>query len=81
ECPPSWRALTYVFGLWSLASSPTPSVSGGPHLYENWVLRQSLCTMEVAEGCIPEQNRPLVPILASAEAVAPAITDDFWPRS
>ncbi|EJK49148.1 hypothetical protein THAOC_32003 [Thalassiosira oceanica] len=35
------------------------------------------CTMEVAEGCIPEQNCPLVPILASAEAVAPAITDDF----
>ncbi|EJK69391.1 hypothetical protein THAOC_09356, partial [Thalassiosira oceanica] len=35
------------------------------------------CTMEVAEGCIPDQNRPLVPILASAEAVAPAITDDF----
>ncbi|EJK51543.1 hypothetical protein THAOC_29276 [Thalassiosira oceanica] len=33
--------------------------------------------MDVAEGCIPEQNRPLVPILASAEAVAPAITDDF----
>ncbi|EJK53258.1 hypothetical protein THAOC_27337 [Thalassiosira oceanica] len=24
--------------------------------------------MEVAEGCIPDQNRPLVPILASAEA-------------
>ncbi|EJK47174.1 hypothetical protein THAOC_34128 [Thalassiosira oceanica] len=35
------------------------------------------CTMEVAEECIPEQNCPLVPILASAEAVAPAITDDF----
>ncbi|EJK52661.1 hypothetical protein THAOC_28043, partial [Thalassiosira oceanica] len=33
--------------------------------------------MEVAEGCIPDQNRPLVPILASAEAVAPAITDNF----
>jgi len=33
--------------------------------------------MEVAEGCIPEQNRPLVPILASAEAVDLAITDDF----
>ncbi|EJK51045.1 hypothetical protein THAOC_29820, partial [Thalassiosira oceanica] len=33
--------------------------------------------MEVAEGCIPEQNRPLVPILASAKAVGPAITYDF----
>ena len=33
--------------------------------------------MEVAEECIPEQNRPLVPILASAKAVDPAITDDF----
>ncbi|EJK54268.1 hypothetical protein THAOC_26124 [Thalassiosira oceanica] len=33
--------------------------------------------MEVAEGCIPDQNCPLVPILASTEAVAPAITDDF----
>ncbi|EJK72933.1 hypothetical protein THAOC_05486 [Thalassiosira oceanica] len=35
------------------------------------------CTMEVAEGCIPEQNRPLVPILAFAKAVDPAITYDF----
>ncbi|EJK66691.1 hypothetical protein THAOC_12363, partial [Thalassiosira oceanica] len=37
--------------------------------------------MKVAEGCIPEQNRPLVPILASAKAVDTAIIDDFWPRS
>ena len=33
--------------------------------------------MEVAEGCIPEQNRPPIPILSSAKAVDPAITDDF----
>ena len=33
--------------------------------------------MEVAEGCIPDQNRSLVPILASAKAVDPAIIDDF----
>ncbi|EJK68458.1 hypothetical protein THAOC_10364 [Thalassiosira oceanica] len=34
--------------------------------------------MEVAKGCIPEQNRPPIPILvASAKAVDPAITDDF----
>ncbi|EJK67045.1 hypothetical protein THAOC_11968, partial [Thalassiosira oceanica] len=33
--------------------------------------------MEVAEGCIPEQNRPLVPFLASAKAVDPAINYDF----
>ncbi|EJK68129.1 hypothetical protein THAOC_10722, partial [Thalassiosira oceanica] len=35
------------------------------------------CTMKVAEGCIPEQNRPPIPILASAETVDPAITEDF----
>ena len=35
------------------------------------------CTMEVAEECIPDQNRPPIPILASAKAVDPAITDDF----
>ncbi|EJK72208.1 hypothetical protein THAOC_06280, partial [Thalassiosira oceanica] len=35
------------------------------------------CTMEVAEGCIPDQNRSLVPILVSAKAVDPAIIDDF----
>ncbi|EJK47600.1 hypothetical protein THAOC_33669 [Thalassiosira oceanica] len=33
--------------------------------------------MEVVEGCIPEQNRPQIPILASAKAVDPAITDNF----
>ena len=33
--------------------------------------------MEVAEGCIPDQNRPLVPILASAKAVDPTIIDGF----
>ncbi|EJK64074.1 hypothetical protein THAOC_15227, partial [Thalassiosira oceanica] len=35
------------------------------------------CTMEVAEECNPEQNRPLVPILASAKAVDTGNTDDF----
>ncbi|EJK52654.1 hypothetical protein THAOC_28050 [Thalassiosira oceanica] len=35
------------------------------------------CTMEVAEKCNPDQNRSLVPILASAKAVDPAIIDDF----
>ncbi|EJK71766.1 hypothetical protein THAOC_06763, partial [Thalassiosira oceanica] len=35
------------------------------------------CTMEVAEGCIPEQNRPPSPILASVKAVDPGMTDDF----
>ena len=33
--------------------------------------------MEIAEECIPDQNRPPIPILASAKAVDPAITDDF----
>ncbi|EJK46283.1 hypothetical protein THAOC_35056 [Thalassiosira oceanica] len=33
--------------------------------------------MEVAEECIPDQNRPPIPILASAKAVDPAMTDDF----
>ena len=33
--------------------------------------------MEVAEGCIPEQNRPLIPILASDKAVDLGIADDF----
>ncbi|EJK63083.1 hypothetical protein THAOC_16281 [Thalassiosira oceanica] len=33
------------------------------------------CTMEIAEECIPEQNRLPIPILASAMAVNPAITD------
>ena len=31
------------------------------------------CTTEVAEGCILEQNRPLIPFLPSAEAADPAI--------
>ncbi|EJK68040.1 hypothetical protein THAOC_10828 [Thalassiosira oceanica] len=35
------------------------------------------CAKEVAEGCIPEQNCPPFTILASAEAVDPAITDVF----
>ncbi|EJK55346.1 hypothetical protein THAOC_24929, partial [Thalassiosira oceanica] len=35
------------------------------------------CTVEVAEECNPEQNRPLVPILASAKAVDTAKTDNF----
>ncbi|EJK56108.1 hypothetical protein THAOC_24067, partial [Thalassiosira oceanica] len=35
------------------------------------------CTMEVAEGCIPDQNRPPITILVSAKAVDPAITDDI----
>ena len=29
--------------------------------------------MEVAEGCIPDQNRPLIPILAPDNADDPAI--------
>ena len=33
--------------------------------------------MEVAEGCIPDQNRPPITILASAKAVDPAVTDDL----
>ena len=33
--------------------------------------------MEVAEKCISDQNRPPIPILASAETVDPRITDDF----
>ena len=33
--------------------------------------------MEVAEGCIPDQNRPPIPIMASAKAVDPGIADDF----
>ncbi|EJK45646.1 hypothetical protein THAOC_35732, partial [Thalassiosira oceanica] len=32
---------------------------------------------KVAEKCILDQNRPLVPILESAEAVDPGIADDF----
>jgi len=35
------------------------------------------CTKEIAEGCIPDQNRPLVPILPSVEAVDPEITELF----
>ncbi|EJK58871.1 hypothetical protein THAOC_20970 [Thalassiosira oceanica] len=35
------------------------------------------CTIEVAEECIPEQNCPPISITPSAEAVDPAITDDF----
>ncbi|EJK55068.1 hypothetical protein THAOC_25239 [Thalassiosira oceanica] len=35
------------------------------------------CAKEVAEGCIPDQNRPPILILASAIAVDPTITDDF----
>ncbi|EJK69224.1 hypothetical protein THAOC_09535, partial [Thalassiosira oceanica] len=33
--------------------------------------------MEIAEGCIPDQNCPPFPILASVKAVDPAMTDDF----
>ncbi|EJK67887.1 hypothetical protein THAOC_11011 [Thalassiosira oceanica] len=33
--------------------------------------------MEVAEECIPDQNRPPISILASVKAVDPAMTDDF----
>ena len=35
------------------------------------------CTMEVAEECIPDQNRPPISILASVKVVDPAMTDDF----
>ena len=35
------------------------------------------CTMEEAEECIPNQNRLPISILASANAVGPAITEDF----
>ena len=35
------------------------------------------CTIEVVEGCNPEQNRPPIPILPSAKAVDPEITGDF----
>ena len=35
------------------------------------------CTMEGAERCIPDQNRPLIPIPASDKAVDPAITEDY----
>ncbi|EJK55956.1 hypothetical protein THAOC_24242, partial [Thalassiosira oceanica] len=35
------------------------------------------CTMDVEEGCIPDQNRPPIPILASAKSVDPAMTDIF----
>ena len=33
--------------------------------------------MEVAEECIPDQNRPLITFLASDEAVDPRIAYDF----
>ena len=33
--------------------------------------------MEVAEVCIPDPNRPLIPILASDNAVDPGIADNF----
>ena len=33
--------------------------------------------MEVAEECIPDQNRPPISILASVKAVDPAMTGDF----
>ena len=35
------------------------------------------CAKEVAEECIPDQNCLPFTILASAEAVDPAITEDF----
>ena len=35
------------------------------------------CTMEVAEGCNPDQNCPPFTILASDEAVDPWIADNF----
>ena len=35
------------------------------------------CTAEVSEGCIPEQNRPLIPFLLSVRAADPGITFDF----
>ena len=35
------------------------------------------CTMEVAEECIPDQNCPLIPILASDKAVDPNIAEEF----
>ena len=35
------------------------------------------CAKEVAEMCIPDQNRPPFTILASAEAVDPEMTDVF----
>ncbi|EJK66785.1 hypothetical protein THAOC_12256 [Thalassiosira oceanica] len=38
------------------------------------------CAMEVAEGCIPDQDCPPFTILASAEAVDPTITDIFGPE-
>ncbi|EJK76626.1 hypothetical protein THAOC_01601, partial [Thalassiosira oceanica] len=34
-------------------------------------------TLTTGQECITEQNRPPIPILASAKAVDPAITDDF----
>ncbi|EJK68971.1 hypothetical protein THAOC_09816 [Thalassiosira oceanica] len=56
-------------------------------LDEFWLLQRSLyglrrapkhwCTMEIAEECILEQNRPPFPILASVKAVDPTMTDDF----
>ena len=33
--------------------------------------------MEVAEECIPDQNRPLIPILASDKAFDPDIAEEF----
>ena len=38
------------------------------------------CTTEVAERCIPEQNRPLILFLLSAGAADPGITVDFGPE-
>ena len=35
------------------------------------------CAAEVAEGCILEQNCPLIPFLPSVGAADPAITVDF----
>ena len=35
------------------------------------------CTTEVAEGCILEQNCPLIPFLPPAGVADPAITFDF----
>ncbi|EJK68418.1 hypothetical protein THAOC_10399 [Thalassiosira oceanica] len=35
------------------------------------------CAKEVAEGCIPDQNRPSFTIPAITEAVDPAITEVF----
>jgi len=55
---------------------PTATKQGKPNPQTMANIGQR-CTIDISEGCSPEQNRPPNLILTSASAVNPAITDVF----